>query len=67
MVAFQFTRRLRMALSAVTGAFLLMGAHPALADTATRQSPLGEGDAQFHELFASWQSLDSRPGQSTDA
>ncbi len=67
MVAFQFTRRLRMALSAVTGAFLLMGAHPALADTATRQSPLGEGDAQFHELFASWQSLDSRPGQGESA
>jgi murein DD-endopeptidase MepM/ murein hydrolase activator NlpD len=62
-VAFQFTRRLRTALSAIAGAFLLIGAHPALADTSARQSPLGEGDAQFHELFASWQSLDNRTSQ----
>lgn len=65
MVATKFTRTIRLALSTLAGSFLLVAAHPAMADTVNRQSPLGEGDAQFHQLFSSWQSLDSHSGQST--
>lgn len=48
-----------MTLSALAGAFLLIGAGPALAADGNSQSPLGEGDAQFRQLFASWKSLDN--------
>lgn len=51
-----------MALSALAGGFLLMGAHPAMAETAeaaSSQSALGEGDAEFRKLFASWRSQDT--------
>lgn len=68
MAASQFTRTIRMALSTLAGAFLLIGAHPAMAaDPVSRQSPLGDGDAQFHQLFASWRSLDSSAGKGAPA
>lgn len=67
MVAMIITRRMRTALSALVGGFVLMGAHPAMAETVQSknqpqdvvQSPLGEGDAEFRKLFSGWGAQDS--------
>jgi murein DD-endopeptidase MepM/ murein hydrolase activator NlpD len=59
LVVSTLTNRFQMALASVAGAFLLMGASPAFAAGNNSQSPLGEGDTQFRQLFASWKSLDN--------
>ena len=68
MVAMTITRRMRTALSVLAAGFVLMGAHPAMAETMgaetaqsqdEAQSPLGEGDAEFRKLFTGWRAQDS--------
>ena len=72
MVAFSFISRTGKLAAIMAAALSLLGAHPALANSAAtadvtaplraaqaaRPSALGNGDAEFRNLFSSWQSLD---------
>lgn len=65
-----FKQSRMVAAAAMLFGFLSMGAHPAFANSSaasadisaaareTRNSPISGGDEQFHNLFASWQTLD---------
>ncbi|MDD3800215.1 MAG: M23 family metallopeptidase [Novosphingobium sp.] len=65
-MVFPIAKKLTSALVAAGGAFMVMAASPAVAQDGASQSPLGDGDAQFRELFADWQQLD-RPAGLTSA
>jgi len=78
----RFTLKLRTLPAGLFAAMLVMGASPASAQTEATsaqisgkvhplaegaQSPLGKGDEEFSQLFASWRSLEGGPSVSTPA
>lgn len=66
MVASKKSPKFLSAIAAMLAAWMVAGASPALAAESKRAvaSPLGEGDADFRELFANWKSLENAPGRS---
>ena len=72
MVVLSFVAKTRAVASALIATVALIGAHPAFANSsastdisaplraaqASKQSALGKGDEEFHQLFNSWQSLE---------
>ena len=76
MVVFGILVKMRSVGGVFAAAAALFGSHPALANSSnaadiaaplraahdSNQSALGHGDAEFHQMFASWSSLDKSSG-----
>lgn len=64
---FPAAKKLTSALLVAGGALMAMAASPVQAQDGAFQSPLGEGDTQFRQLFTNWQQLDNPAGMQTAA
>lgn len=65
MIISKLKPKFRVVLGVLGIAFMVTAAAPAQAETASAAvvaSPLGEGDAEFRQLFASWKALDRTRG-----
>ncbi|OCC23889.1 hypothetical protein MB02_08700 [Croceicoccus estronivorus] len=66
-MVFPIAKKFTAAVLAACGAFMTMAASPALAQDGVTQSSMGDGDANFRELFADWQHLDQPAGMTAAA